>query len=367
MKNKYLNEIKTLLAEYEISASEVKDILSDYSNMYEDGLARGLTDAAVIEYLGKPEKVVAELGENYSRIEKSHKSTKIIALMPFLCTMAFFALGFSPLHAWHPGWMVFLLIPVSAIVLNMGGRNSRHLLTALSPFIAVGAYMWLGFGPLHAWHPGWLVFFLIPVIAILSSAKDRGFLETLTALMPFAAVTAFIFLGQAGFWNPGWLVFLLIPMIGILNMKNKFRMFCFELCFLASIGAYLYAGYGYGRWDLGALAFAIPLCYGILINEIKISFGMDGSLPVKLTVLFALIVFFAGGFLFAAWPYLWLVFLLIPVVAILTNARKKDRFVAISPFISVTVFFLLGYFGGFWAYSWMVFFLIPIAGILKSK
>jgi hypothetical protein len=155
-------------------------------------------------------------------------------------------------------------------------------------------------------------------------------------------------------------------MIGILHMSHKIRAFFFELTFLAAIGIYLFAGYTYGRWDIGALAFALPVIYGILIGEVHIEWGRKNPW-VLATFLLSLVIFFAGGFRWAAWPYLWLVFLAIPVVAILTGAKRKDWFVAISPFLAVTVFFLLGYFGNLWTISWIAFLIIPIAGILKRK
>ncbi|MFA6649587.1 MAG: DUF1700 domain-containing protein [Candidatus Izemoplasmatales bacterium] len=364
MKDKYLKEIRMLLGQYEISRNEIDDIISDYSQMYDDGKDRGLSDTEIIDYLGKPEKVVDELGESYERRAKPERrrSNKIIALMPFLCTIAFFILGRYGYY--HPGWVVFLLIPVSGIIFGMAGKNRRHLLIALSPFLTTGVFLTIGF-VFHIWHPTWLVFLAIPVIAILSSWKTMRPLELLTALSPFVAVTAFIILGEFGYWNPGWLVFLIIPMIGILNMKNRTRAIWFEITFIVAIGIYLYCGYALGRWDYGALAFLLPIIYSIMINDFQFEF-FKRDLPVKITAIIVIIVYFVGGILFNSWSYLWLVFLLIPVVAILAKGHRHNWFVAISPFIATTVFFVLGYFFDLWTIAWLAFLLIPIAGILKK-
>ncbi|MDP3131146.1 MAG: DUF1700 domain-containing protein, partial [Bacillota bacterium] len=60
MKKQYLSEIRTLLGRYVITALEIEDIINDYDRMYEDGLAKGMNDAEVIDFLGKPEKVVRD-------------------------------------------------------------------------------------------------------------------------------------------------------------------------------------------------------------------------------------------------------------------------------------------------------------------
>lgn len=367
-KTEYLNDIRRRLGEYRITKDELDDILNDYGQMWEDAASQGFTEAEILAKLGNPEKVVAELGETRERRSDHPGKGKIIALMPFLCVAVFIGLGMSPLHLWHPGWMVFLLIPITGIVSGMAGKRDLNVLTALSPFVAVLLFLFLGFG-YGLWHPGWMVFLLIPVTAILVSWKHRTFLQTITALSPFAAVLAFFFLGQAGYWNPGWMVFLAVPMIGILNMKEKGKMVLFEACFLFAEAAYLYAGYVYGRWDYGALFFAVPVIYGILIGEIRLQVNGKRSLPVIATAVAAILVYLGCGILWPqTFPWLWLVFLSVPVVAILTGTKRKNLLVPLSPFLATAVFFLLGYFvPGAWAWCWIAFFLIPVSAILSGK
>jgi len=365
MKTTYLESIKHLLERYEISNEDLHDILNDYSQMFDDGLVRGLSESEVIKTLGSPERVVSELSDGFKKRVKPHRGGKLVALMPFISVIVFFALGFG-FNLWDPGWMVFLMIPMMAIIVD--GFNNRNIqtLTALSPFITAIAFYILG-TVFNAWNPGWLIFLLIPVSGICFSSKGRSFLHTLTALSPFLAVTSFVLLGTyAMLWNPGWLVFLLIPMIGILNNKNKRHVFWYELSFLAAISIYLALGYLHNAWALGLFGFLIPLCYGILSGNIQFSFrGI--RLSYILSIFAITLVYIACGILFSAWPYLWVLFLLIPVIGILKHAPKKDRFVACSPFLAVTIFFLFGWFFNLWHISWLVFLIIPMAGILKEK
>lgn len=80
----------------------------------------------------------------------------------------------------------------------------------------------------------------------------------------------------------------------------------------------------------------------------------------------ATILFFTFGFALEGWSYAWAFYLLIPVVAILTNVRGKDKVVALTPFISIIGFFLLGFLLGAWHPGWLIFFTVPVTAILLN-
>ena len=80
----------------------------------------------------------------------------------------------------------------------------------------------------------------------------------------------------------------------------------------------------------------------------------------------ATILFFTFGFALDGWSYAWAFYLLIPVVAILTNVRGKDKIVALTPFISLIGFFLLGFLLESWHPGWLIFFIIPVTAIMLN-
>jgi len=270
MKKHYLDELNDLLQELEMSETERKDILNDYARMYDDGLERGLDDKGVIDLLGTPEKVTDAFRDEYHAIQKHQKNGRIVALMPFLSVIAYFILGYF-YDLWSTGWLVFLSIPMVAILSSAIRGRKRHLLTALSPFIATVIYLGIGFG-LDSWHPSWLIFLIIPVIGILNSFKAydvigrrKRYIEQITALSVFIAIPVFVLLGTyKGLWNPGWLVFLIIPMLGILSDSSLIKKIVFELTFIVAIGIYLYVGYTYCDWWFGALGFLLPFGFGVM-------------------------------------------------------------------------------------------------------
>lgn len=92
---------------------------------------------------------------------------KIIAATPMCCLIIFLLLGFC-LGAWHPGWVIFFLIPVMPVLLGI--KKIRRIYPTLCAVI----YLILGFG-FSLWHPGWIIFLTIPVVDIfISKGKDEN-------------------------------------------------------------------------------------------------------------------------------------------------------------------------------------------------
>lgn len=363
MKNEYLSTIEQLLTQFVISKAEIKDIISDYDQMFEDGLAKGMTEAEVIEFLGTPEKIARDFSEDFSMKIRRKRNHKITALMPFLAVITFFVLG--NFGYWHPGWMVFLLIPIVAILNEHVGKRNREMIISLSPFIAVITFLLIGFIT-KIWHPTWLVFLIVPVNAIMFSKKHTRPLDSLIALSPFVAMVIFFILGHFNLWHPGWLVFMIIPMLAILHDHVKWRLWALEASFVVSIGLYLYLFYAKGVWGLSLYVFLIPVAVGILFSDID--FRWSGRpLIIKLLVLASIAVYVLFGVWLGTWPYLWVVFFSVPIYAILTEKKGRGVLSAISPFVAITLFFYLGYFGKLWSISWLAFLLIPIVAILEGK
>ncbi len=93
---------------------------------------------------------------------------KIVAITPFLCIIAYLLAGFY-LDLWHPGWVIFFLIPIVPLILKIfSGKKSGII--SLFILLIVAAYFILGF-LYEWWHPGWVLFLLIPVVSIIFGKK----------------------------------------------------------------------------------------------------------------------------------------------------------------------------------------------------
>lgn len=79
--------------------------------------------------------------------------------VPILSVIAFLLLGFLG-GWWHPGWVVFFAIPLyPSLVKAIRCRNPHHF---AYPVFTVPAYILLGHF-FHWWHPGWVIFLTIPL------------------------------------------------------------------------------------------------------------------------------------------------------------------------------------------------------------
>ncbi len=87
--------------------------------------------------------------------------SKIVAATPMLSLITFLLLGFC-FGLWHPGWLVFLLIPVMPFLLGL------KKLSNIYPTITAVVYLIIGFA-FGWWHPGWIIFLTIPVVEIFCS------------------------------------------------------------------------------------------------------------------------------------------------------------------------------------------------------
>lgn len=338
MKDRYLYSLRKVLEENRAFARDIEDIISDYDQLYEDALASGKTDDEVWHILGDPKEVVQELIESMQLKKEKNIKTKIVATMPFISLIIFFLLGFVE-GLWHPGWLVFLLIPISAILFESKLKDG---IVGVTPFVSVIIYLILGWG-YGLWHPGWLVFFSIPVVAIIVNVDIR---DIPVALSPFVATIIFIVLGTYyQLWNLGWLVFLIIPMLGTLKHQNKVQLVLIELSYILAIIFYLYMGYTYSAWYYGAIGFILPLTLSIVFGVIKIAINLrnDKKARILLSIILAtIILFFVLGFTVNGWVWAWQVLLVIPMAGIIIY--DKVRLTALMPFISVILFFSIGYF-----------------------
>lgn len=87
------------------------------------------------------------------------------------------------------------------------------------PFPLLLAVIYIFIGVLcHIWHPTWMIFLLIPayysVVAFLDH-KDGGSTKTILRYFPFPSIVIVLYLCMGFFlnlWHPGWLIFLLIPL-----------------------------------------------------------------------------------------------------------------------------------------------------------
>ncbi|MFW6319660.1 MAG: hypothetical protein ACOC1L_05695 [Bacillota bacterium] len=312
-KEEYLTLLEDVLKQNDVEENERTVIVEDYEELYEGYLESGLTNSDITKKLGTPYNVVKEL-KGIMRYRKYPNSPheKVIAISPFIALVVFFLLGFM----------------------------------------------------YNAWHPAWLAFFIVPVSAILLTDKE-GIWKTCTAVSPFIITTIYLLYGHyKGVYHPTWLIFLFIMLFGFMTMKES-RKYLYIALLVIGTGIYLWIGLLYHVYDISLLAFLPLLVALVYYGHVEIIFNFQK--PIVYVALGSLIVYFLSGYFFDLWKVMWLIFFLIPIMAIHIDEKGKSKYIAISPFIAVTIFYLLGFYADLWSVSWLAFLLIPVTAIVLES
>ena len=103
--------------------------------------------------------------EDKARREQALHDQKLNGLYPLIITGLYLILGFV-FHLWHPGWLIFFAIPLFYM------RSEGKALPICNPVMITLIYLILGFF-FHLWHPGWLIFLAIPASAVIQSAEKK--------------------------------------------------------------------------------------------------------------------------------------------------------------------------------------------------
>lgn len=120
----------------------------------------GLDGIHIIERT-KEEIVCTDEQEIREIQEKRRKRAKNMHRFPFalVISIGYVVLG-SLFGAWHPGWLLFLLIPIWHSFWEAVGKRNAHIFAY--PVLATLLYLYMGF-LWGNWHPGWIIFLTIPL------------------------------------------------------------------------------------------------------------------------------------------------------------------------------------------------------------
>ena len=88
-----------------------------------------------------------------------------------LAIIIYIVIGFC-FDLWHPGWLLFILIPIISSLVDAVCKRDASLFQY--PVFAFGIFLYAGI--VHTlWHPAWVVFLTIPIFYFLTGVvKDRA-------------------------------------------------------------------------------------------------------------------------------------------------------------------------------------------------
>lgn len=92
--------------------------------------------------------------EAKAREEERRRRRKLDEVYPILIVILYLILGFA-FGLWHPGWLVFLTIPLHYVHFESRWDQLTHPVMLALIYLVLGCFFDL-------WHPGWMIFLLIP-------------------------------------------------------------------------------------------------------------------------------------------------------------------------------------------------------------
>ncbi|MDD6302912.1 MAG: helix-turn-helix transcriptional regulator [Bacillales bacterium] len=120
----------------------------------------------------KSSHVIEKIETNPHRREIYKMIQKIVSpITVFGITIAYILIG-SLLNAWHPAWIIFLLIPIIPSIIT--AFYKRKFTGFAFPVFVVNVYLILGLVSPRQWHPWWFVFLLIPVYYSIFGPIDHA-------------------------------------------------------------------------------------------------------------------------------------------------------------------------------------------------
>ena len=89
---------------------------------------------------------------------------------PIIAVIFYLGMGFWR-DIWHPTWLIFMTIPVYYQIVAMSEAKGLKSKANIFPYPILCSIFYLAIGFDHnLWHPGWMLFLTIPVYYIIVNA-----------------------------------------------------------------------------------------------------------------------------------------------------------------------------------------------------
>ena len=148
-----------------ICLAKLYNVSLDYLLQTEDSL-----ETIKTEQIKEEAKIIVDEDVEDEDAKKPKVLNMLSGLIPVLITITYFILG-GVFNLWHPGWLVFLFIPVFLTLID--AIYFKRPDDFCFPVLVVIAYLFIGF-EFSGWHPYWFLFLLIPVCYIICDAFKKS-------------------------------------------------------------------------------------------------------------------------------------------------------------------------------------------------
>ncbi len=131
-------------------------------------------------------------------------------LLPTACAIAYVCIGLFA-KIWHPTWLIFFLVPLYYSLYETIEKKNMYYFGF--PILAIGVYLLLGFINKTYFGTCWVILFSIPLYYLICLAvKKKNVLWFFNCIVPSLCIAGYLLLGfLGGWWHPGWVIFFAVP------------------------------------------------------------------------------------------------------------------------------------------------------------
>ncbi len=131
-------------------------------------------------------------------------------LLPTACAIAYVCIGLFA-KIWHPTWLIFFLVPLYYSLYETIEKKNMYYFGF--PILAIGVYLLLGFIDKMYFGTCWVILFSIPLYYLVCLAvKKKNVLWFFNCIVPSLCIAGYLLLGfLGGWWHPGWVIFFAVP------------------------------------------------------------------------------------------------------------------------------------------------------------
>lgn len=280
-----------------------------------------------------------------------------------LCIVGYILIG-SLCSLWHPGWLIFFIPPILGSLYDaIMNKNASDF---AFPVLIAGAYLYLGC-VYSLWHPYWVIILLIPIYYITVNLIKKAIRLSRTA----KNCNAEFFADGDGIKftdDEGNRVNIGKDGINFSDNENSVHMDfeksdCFAdgngIHFTDDEGNSVHVGNDGVNFNDGKKSVHINLndAAGLKYEKARLLKEFMNGLICLLT----LTAYILLGAVWNLWHPGWLIFFLIPVLCSLTEAIfKKNAYNFAYPVLVAGVYLLLGFTYSLWHLLWVIFLTIPV-------
>lgn len=366
MIDRYLEALNQKLNRYEMFKHDKDAYMHDVKESIRLLKQQGKSETEIIDALKTPKELTEDLNQRFHKKRRMPFTDKILVVSPLLVLTSYLILGLF-FHLWHPGWVIIFSIPGLALCFELLNDPDKPLYKAILPlFIMIAFFVFtIGFS---MWIFALSILALLPLIGVLNGERlKKRPIETVSIAMPF--FTIFITLNLYAFITSNpliWHILMVNPLIWMFNIKATSKKLLYSFTLILFIISYLTVAFLEENFTRAYLIYIGLIPY--FINPIK----RDSLFPLDIKTFLTAISIGVFGVLMLGVLELY-AFIMVPfIIYTFLYTLPKDSLLSqwLMQSVLFTSFVAFGLFAALNVYLfswWVLIIIVVINAFFKGK